>query len=357
MKYIVYQTQNLINGKIYIGQHKTKNPEIFDQYLGCGVRVNSPSSYMNPKAPLQFAVKKYGVKNFKRSTLKICDTLKEALDLEAVLVDYKFIKRTDTYNAQLGGLTGYKYHPINQFDSQGNFIKTWESMAIAAEFYNVSHNAIMQALKCKGSCKGFFWAKQTAINIEEYTFTTPTKCFQYDGESLKLITAFNSIKEAACLLQITPQAISTAIRTGFKTKGFYFSNKIMETYKIQKKCSVKHQKLYVYNLEGEFITELVGSKDIYKFFNITKVTPITTAIRKGGIYKNYQISLEFKESLPKYVRNTWYSRPIEVYDLTGTLIEVLPTKTMAIKKYTAGVKKVLDGIQQQCKGYIFKYEK
>lgn len=99
----------------------------------------------------------------------------------------------------------------------------------------------------------------------------------------------------------------------------------------------------------EFITELVGSKDIYKFL----VSPsITTAIRKGGIYKNYQISLEFKESLPKYVRNTWHSRLIEVYDLTGTLIEVLPTKIMAIKKYTAGVKKVLDGIQQQCKGYI-----
>ena len=45
------------------------------------------------------------------------------------------------------------------------------------------------------------------------------------------------------------------------------------------------------------------------------------------------------------MRNTWYSRLIEVYDLTGTLIEVLPTKIMAIKKYTAGVKKVLDGIQ------------
>lgn len=36
---------------------KTKNPEIFDQYLGYGIRVNSPSSYTNPKAPLQFVVK------------------------------------------------------------------------------------------------------------------------------------------------------------------------------------------------------------------------------------------------------------------------------------------------------------
>ena len=45
MKYIVYITTNLVNKKIYIGVHKTENPEIFDGYLGDGVLVNKPSSY------------------------------------------------------------------------------------------------------------------------------------------------------------------------------------------------------------------------------------------------------------------------------------------------------------------------
>ena len=36
MKYIVYQTTNLINNKIYIGVHKTVNPDIFDGYIGNG---------------------------------------------------------------------------------------------------------------------------------------------------------------------------------------------------------------------------------------------------------------------------------------------------------------------------------
>ena len=35
MKYIVYQTINKINNKIYIEVHKTENPEVFDGYLEC----------------------------------------------------------------------------------------------------------------------------------------------------------------------------------------------------------------------------------------------------------------------------------------------------------------------------------
>lgn len=35
MNYIVYKTTNLINGKIYVGVHRT-NPDIFDGYIGCG---------------------------------------------------------------------------------------------------------------------------------------------------------------------------------------------------------------------------------------------------------------------------------------------------------------------------------
>ena len=33
MKYIVYQITNKENGKIYIGVHKTINPDIFDGYM------------------------------------------------------------------------------------------------------------------------------------------------------------------------------------------------------------------------------------------------------------------------------------------------------------------------------------
>jgi len=51
MKYIVYITKNEVNNKTYIGVHQTKNPEIFDGYIGCGVNINKPASYHNPKTP------------------------------------------------------------------------------------------------------------------------------------------------------------------------------------------------------------------------------------------------------------------------------------------------------------------
>jgi phage regulator Rha-like protein len=123
MKYIVYLTTNIENNKIYVGVHKTENPEEFDGYLGCRVYTTKPSTYNKSKTPFQFAVNKYGAKAFKRSLIKIFDTLEEALFLEAEIVNEQFIKRGDTYNVALGGglipLTNKK---VYQYSLSGDFV-------------------------------------------------------------------------------------------------------------------------------------------------------------------------------------------------------------------------------------------
>lgn len=356
MKYIVYQTTNLINNKIYIGQHKTKDPETFDQYLGCGIKVNMPSSYENPCSPLQYAVKKYGVKNFKRTTIAVFDTLEEALELEAKIVNYDFLKRKDTYNAQLGGITGYKYLPINQFDLNGNFIKTWNNMADAADFYCVSHTAIFNASKVKGSCKGFFWSKESQINVTEFLSQKETKCFQYDATTGKFVSFYNSIKEAASIIGVTPQSIGNAIQSGYNVKGYYFSSKMLEEYNGKPKVSIKNKTIYVYNLDGEYLTQLKNGNEIKEYFKINTTNPITLALRKNSNYKNYQFSLEKVEKMDKCIIKTHYKRPVLVYDINGNFIEEIESLTGATKKYSRGVERVLKGIQQQCKGFIFKYK-
>ena len=77
-KYIVYKTINLVNNKIYIGLHKTKDPEIFDGYIGNGVYNTQPYTYEHAKTAFQYAVKKYGPKNFRRYTIAVFDTVEEA---------------------------------------------------------------------------------------------------------------------------------------------------------------------------------------------------------------------------------------------------------------------------------------
>ena len=103
MKYIVYQTTNKVNKKIYIGVHETENPDKFDGYIGCGAYINKPSSYNKGKTHLHNAILKYGISQFIRTTIKVFDNLEDALDLECWLVDEEFVKRTDTYNMIIGG--------------------------------------------------------------------------------------------------------------------------------------------------------------------------------------------------------------------------------------------------------------
>ena len=94
MFYTVYKVTNLINGKIYVGLHVTKNLD--DDYLGSGKQI-------------QAAVKKYGRENFKREYIKICETPEEMYNLEAEIVNEDFVKNPTTYNMKTGG-TGSWFH-------------------------------------------------------------------------------------------------------------------------------------------------------------------------------------------------------------------------------------------------------
>ena len=155
MKYIVYQTVNKVNNKIYIGVHSTVDPNKFDGYIGCGVDIFRPATYQNPKTPFQFAVRKYGVKNFVRSIISTFDNEEDAYNLEALLVNEDFVRRDDVYNLALGG----KFHEqcanpkkeIHMYDLDGNYIRSFDSINEAAltinpNAKNGSH--ISRAIKC-----------------------------------------------------------------------------------------------------------------------------------------------------------------------------------------------------------------
>jgi hypothetical protein len=98
MFYTVYKITNLVNGKIYVGLHVTK--DLNDDYLGSGKQI-------------QAAVKKYGRNNFKREYIKICETPEEMYNLEAEIVNEDFVKSTNTYNMKTGGTGSWSHVNAN----------------------------------------------------------------------------------------------------------------------------------------------------------------------------------------------------------------------------------------------------
>ena len=89
--FIIYETTNLTNSKVYRGKHGTYTPYIFDGYLGSGKAIKA-------------AIKKYGRKNFVRKTLFVTEDEGLAYLKEKELVDTEFVRRKDTYNLIMGGI-------------------------------------------------------------------------------------------------------------------------------------------------------------------------------------------------------------------------------------------------------------
>jgi hypothetical protein len=84
----VYKITCKVNGKEYIGVHRTNN--IDDGYMGSGKMI-------------KWAILKYGVENFQKDILHVFPTYKEALLKEKEIVTVEYANRADTYNLREGG--------------------------------------------------------------------------------------------------------------------------------------------------------------------------------------------------------------------------------------------------------------
>ena len=101
--WILYRTENLVNGKSYVGVHKVADTSRSRKYLGSG-------------KTLKKAIDKYGRENFIRVTLEEFSCAKDVYAAEAKMVTEEFVKREDTYNLTMGGVgtVGVKGRPKSE---------------------------------------------------------------------------------------------------------------------------------------------------------------------------------------------------------------------------------------------------
>ena len=205
MKYIVYITINLCNGKFYIGVHRT-NPNTFDGYIGCGIYRASQAT---KDYVLHKAVRKYGYENFKRTIIKIFpdneEGRKQAFELEAILVNETLLKSKSTYNTSLGGSTTENLmKTVYMFDLNGNYLRSFKSAREAAAYIQPDNqDNARSAIKnnCLGttsSSYGYFWS---------YTkeFTYKNECMKEVAQYTingKFLRTFKSITEAEVALSL-----------------------------------------------------------------------------------------------------------------------------------------------------------
>jgi len=360
IKYIVYCTTCTINKFIYIGYHKTKNPDIFDGYIGNGVYINNPSTYNNPKQKFQYAVKKYGPSNFIRSTIAVFNTEEEALDLEAEIVNEEFLKRSDIYNVALGGLGGnwiITAHKTYQYDSEGNFLNEYVSIKDASMKINRSFRSLWRAINDKCKCGGFFWTETkfdkldlSKMKLYEGLHTIPT--FQYDNLG-NYECCYDSISDAGRILNIHSANISRAIKLGEICKNKYFTNIYAPNYSISKDRQIKSFEIHQYDLAGKYITSY---KNMQEAKNKLKIKAnIYTAIKLGQTCGGYQWNFEKLPQMPPVKSKSGKARRVGKFDKNNNLVEEYKSLAECKRINGASVEHVIRGRNEFSKGYKYKY--
>lgn len=360
-KYIVYQTINIVNNKIYVGVHKTKDPTKFDGYIGCGCNINWPSSYMNPKYPFQYAVKKYGTSSFKRSILYIFDTEIEASDKEKEIVNKEFIKRKDTYNLALGGLHQWvtlHYKKIYQFDLNGNLIKEWEDIYEVSDFLETWKQSIYSAINNKQRLYNYYWSFNNTINLSEYSNPNQSRKVYKYSKNGKCIAIYNSIGEAAKENNMQPGHIIACVKQGmFCKKQFYFSYELYDEYIPKPRLDLKDKYIHLYSLEGEYL-KTIHIKEFKKEYDVHTYKEISNCILNQASIKGYQIRLEKKDKIQPYTPKN-KKRAVIVYTKEGEFVKEFESVTSAcreLKLDSSTVSKILRGCGKSTKGYTIKYK-
>lgn len=109
MYFTIYKVTNKVNGKVYIGAHKTD--DLNDGYMGSGQMIKN-------------AIAKHGASSFDKEIVAIFSNVDDMYSYERKLVNQKFISSGMTYNIKEGGRGGWSYVNNNGLNLYGMNGKT-----------------------------------------------------------------------------------------------------------------------------------------------------------------------------------------------------------------------------------------
>ena len=346
MKYIVYQTVNKENGKLYIGVHKTENPEIFDGYIGNGVYIGY--SLENPKTVYQHALKKYGYKSFIRTVLFAYDTVEEALKKEAELVTPEFVKQDNNYNTAVGGGYLIIYKSIYQFNNKKELVKTWEGNYSIAEYYGISINQIQYAIHNKKILLDSYFSYEENPDFDQYSKYKVFDLYQFSTDGT-LIEVFKNTRECSEKLNLSFKSLETAITEKKKYKNCYWTHSqdnISHIIKLNKLYNLQNNPIQQFDKNHQLIQEYNSIKEAAEILGY-KYDSIKAAARLGHLVDN---QFYFKST-----RQVSKNQKVGQYNVnTGELIKIWDSIAQCSKQHPKA-REVVKGQRKQTHGYTFKY--
>lgn len=169
MYYTIYKITNQIDGKIYIGSHKTK--DLNDSYMGSG-------KY------LRYAQEKYGIDNFSKELLFVFATAEEMYAKESELVNEEFLATENTYNLKVGGFGGFDYinnNVDNRVSKNKKAIKTTQNRH-SDKLSSWGRMGGSSRIEKHGLCEKFHEAGKTAMLGKFHTDAAKQKISQKNSE-------------------------------------------------------------------------------------------------------------------------------------------------------------------------------
>jgi hypothetical protein len=293
-RYIVYLTVNKVNGKIYVGVHKTNTPEKFDGYLGCGIWERKNGNPLpNPKTPLQKAVRKYGYGAFTRHTLMVFKTEEEAYAQEKLIVNEDFIKSNKNYNATLGGLGGgmtVELRGIHTYTLDGKYYKQCKNFSDILNIINTVDNEsvikdnIYSCIKnFSDSCYNLRWSNKEVKFLQKSKIRSTESIMQFTltGEYLN---TWNNASEAARSLNGDSESVNTIRKcaNGVYSKAYNYIWSFDGLNILDKVKNVKVQSgcIHKYSKSNEFIASFDSIKEARKSLDCKSfITPISLCLR------------------------------------------------------------------------------
>lgn len=207
----IYKIQNLVNGKIYIGQ----SIEIENRFQK---HLNAKDEFYIHKA-----IRKYGKENFSFQIVEECEA-SQLDEKEKYWIEYYNSLAPSGYNMIPGGSNGAglaKGESVEQYDFNGELIAVYPSANQASIATGIDHWSICAC--CRGEYKragNFIWKySKTQKEITPLNQRTDFTVLQLDKKNDIIISEFKSITEASKATNIAKATICNVCNGKGKTAG------------------------------------------------------------------------------------------------------------------------------------------